>query len=301
MTVAVYVPLLLAVLLAVVSRRVARALSPASAASALLGAAALTAAGSTWGLALLAATLVNDLPPVTERLAVPLVGGDPVPAIVAAVAMGMLTVGACRLVVKTRTRQLTYRAVREICQHSTATELVVVSADEPQAFAVPGRIGRSGHILVTSGMLAALDQEERAVLLAHERAHLRDGHHWRRAVVEAAAAVNPLLRPTRDAVALLLERCADEAAADAVGSREAVARSVARAALAGAAARRGVPLAFERFAVTTRVAALQVAPPPRRPVIAAGVVLLGFATMLAAGDATLAFAEFLERVLPGGV
>jgi len=47
---------------------------------------------------------------------------------------------------------------------------------EPHAVAVPGRLGRRGHVLVTSGMLTALDDEERAVLLAHERAaHLRHG------------------------------------------------------------------------------------------------------------------------------
>jgi len=42
-------------------------------------------------------------------------------------------------------------------------------------------------------MLAAPAQDEREVLLAQERAHLRDGHHWQRAVVEARpVALDPL-------------------------------------------------------------------------------------------------------------
>jgi beta-lactamase regulating signal transducer with metallopeptidase domain len=113
---------------------------------------------------------------------------------------------------------------------------------------------------VAEAVERALDHDERAVLLAHERAHLSERHHWLRAVVDAAAAVNPLLRPARDTVAFLLERCADEAAADTVGSRTLAARSLARAALATTDATRGEALAFQRLAITTRVAALQVAP-----------------------------------------
>jgi len=113
--------------------------------------------------------------------------------------------------------------------------------------------------------------------------------------------VNPLLRPARDTVAFLLERCADEAAADTVGSRTLAARSLARAALATTDATRSEALAFQRLAITTRVAALQVAAPPPRPLIAAAVILIGILTALLAGDATIAFTELVERYLPGGV
>jgi predicted transcriptional regulator len=50
----------------------------------------------------------------------------------------------------------------------------------------------------------------------------------------AAAAVNPLLAPVREAVTYLVERWADEEAAEAVADRRLVARAVARAALATA-------------------------------------------------------------------
>jgi len=209
-------------------------------------------------------------------------------------------VGLYRLAVTVRSRRSTHRALRQLCDSSAAEELVVVAAREPHAVAVPDRPGRAGRILVTtSGMLAALTADERGVLLAHERAHLREGHSWQRAVVDAAAALNPLLRPAREAVAFLLERCADEAAATAVGSRALAARSLARAAFATTTAARAEALAFQQFAVTARVAALQAVPPPSRRLIAAGVVLVGVMTTLAAGDATVAFVAFVERLFPG--
>ena len=135
-------------------------------------------------------------------------------------------------------------------------------------------------------------------MLAHERAHLRRGHHWQQMVVDAAAAVNPLLRPVRATVAYLLERDADEAAADRVGSRDLAAQSLTRAALASTHSNGG-RLAFEQLAVTARVLALKQARTPRRRLVAAAVVLLGVSTTLAASDATLAFTRLVEQLLPG--
>jgi len=282
-------------------RPLARRLSPRTAAPALVLASALAAAATTWGLLLLAATLLQEAPPVTERASPrALALGEPVPNVVGVAAAAMLAVGLYRLAVTVRSRRSTHRALRQLCDSSAAEELVVVAAREPHAVAVPDRPGRAGRILVTtSGMLAALTADERGVLLAHERAHLREGHSWQRAVVDAAAALNPLLRPAREAVAFLLERCADEAAATAVGSRALAARSLARAAFATTAAARAEALAFQQFAVTARVAALQAVPPPSRRLIAAGVVLVGVMTTLAAGDATVAFVAFVERLFPG--
>ena len=301
MTISVYIPLLLSLVLAALSRPLARWLSPRTAAPALVIAAGLSAAASTWGLILLAATLLHQAPPVAERAATGThLPSEPVPGLIAAAPGAVLAVGAYRLTEVIKGRRATHRTLRGLCEPSEAAELVVIAASAPHAVAVPGRGGNHGRILVTSGMLAALDHDERAVLLAHERAHLRERHHWLRAVVDAAAAVNPLLRPARDTVAFLLERCADEAAADTVGSRTLAARSLVRAALATTDATRGEALAFQRLAITTRVAALQVAAPPPRPLIAAAVVLIGVLTTLLAGDATVAFVELVERFLPGG-
>lgn len=53
--------------------------------------------------------------------------------------------------------------------------------------------------------------------------------------------------------------------------------------------------------MTSRVAALQAAPPPSRRMLAGAVVLLGLVTTLAAGDATVAFVELVEWLLPSGM
>lgn len=298
MRISVYLPLLASLLLAAVARPLAGRLNPRTAAPALVVAAGLTATASTWALTLLAATLLRASPPVMERAGVRAVAvGEPVPDAIALGALLALGVGAYRLVEAWYRRRATLQALRGVCTDAGA-ELVVIAAAAPHAVAVPGRAWERGHILVTSGMLAALDDRERAVMLAHERAHLRRGHHWQQMVVDAAAAVNPLLRPVRATVAYLLERDADEAAADRVGSRDLAAQSLTRAALA-ASHPRGGRLAFEQLAVTARVLALKQARTPRRRLVAAAVVLLGVATTLAASDATLAFSRLVEQLLPG--
>ncbi len=298
MRISVYLPLLASLLLAAVARPLGGRLNPRTAAPALVVAAGLTATASTWALTLLAATLLRASPPVMERAGVRAVAvGEPVPDAIALGALLALGVGAYRLVEAWYRRRATLQALRGVCTDAGA-ELVVIAAAAPHAVAVPGRHWGRGHILVTSGMLAALDDRERAVMLAHERAHLRRGHHWQQMVVDAAAAVNPLLRPVRATVAYLLERDADEAAADRVGSRDLAAQSLTRAALA-ASHPRGGRLAFEQLAVTARVLALKQARTPRRRPVAAAVVLLGVATTLAASDATLAFSRLVEQLLPG--
>jgi energy-coupling factor transporter transmembrane protein EcfT len=299
-------PLLLSLLLAVLSRPVVHRLSPRTATPALVVAVALAALASTWGLLLLALTLVDDVPWLTH---IPLIraleGASPVPGVVADAAALVVILGLYRLGKVLRSHRLTNRAFRELCDTSSADELVVLADRAPHAVAVPGRWQRPGHIVVSSGMLSALDHDERLVLLAHERAHLRGRHHWHHVIVDAAAALNPLLSPTREAVIFLLERCADESAALAVGSRAVAARSLARAALASTATTTSTattgPLAFDRLNVTERVVALRAPAPPERTLVAVGVVLLGLCTTLAAGGATVSCAELFEHLLRGHV
>lgn len=301
MTVWVYLPLILSLVVAAASRPLASRLSPQTATPALVLASGLSALATTWGLLLLAGTLLREAPPLAERAAGQgIVLAEPAPGKVAVAAAAVLAVGAYRLGVLIRSRRSVHQRLRLLCDSSAAEELVVVAASEPHAVAVPGRRGSAGRILVTSGMLAALSVDERAALLAHERAHLRGRHSWQQAAVDAAAALNPLLVPARDSVAFLLERAADEAAAVAVGSRSVVARSLARAALAGSSSSRPATLAFERLAVTSRVAALHAPPAPRRPLVVSAVISVGLATTLAAGNATASFFHFFER-LPLGI
>lgn len=283
MRIDVYLPLLLSLLLASVSRPAARHLAPGQAARALTLAAVVTAGATTWTLALLALTLLGDAPQVVadareDGRALP----APVPEAVAVVALAVLAGVVLRVLRAARTARTTHRTLRRLCEgHPPGTELVVAASPRPQAFAVPGRPGR---IVVTSAMLAALCADERRVLLAHERAHLSHRHALLVGAVTLAAAANPLLVPVRRAVAYLVERWADEQAATAVGDRDITARALARAALV--AHRPGCALNFSDRAVTRRVAALQTAPTPRVPLLAAAILALGALPALGAADAT---------------
>lgn len=297
MTVSVYLPLAISLLLAAGSRLLARRLSPASAAASLVAASVLSAASSVWGLALLASTLLGQAPPVSERVAARGVRiAQPVPTVIAVMAALALLVGLTRAARVVSIRRAAGRDLRALCAASRGTgELVVAAVDTAQAFAVPGRPGR---ILVSRGMLRALNAVERRVLFAHERAHLRGHHHGQRAAAEVAAALNPLLGPARTAVAFLLERSADEHAAAVVGSRSITARSLGIAALAGGGPAPAGALAYQRLTVSDRVAALRAPPLPARPAVIVAVLVLGLATTAAAIDATVAFTRLLAVLLP---
>jgi hypothetical protein len=150
---------------------------------------------------------------------------------------------------------------RELDGHGSVSGVVILRGKEPVAFSAPGRGGR---IAISSGMLDALGPAERDSLLAHERAHLRLGHHRFLIAVTLAAALNPLLRPLCSAARFALERWADEAAAQQIGDRKVVATAVAKAALAGRA-EPGFALAATGGPVPRRVSALLAAPTRRLP------------------------------------
>ncbi|MEU6818152.1 M56 family metallopeptidase [Streptomyces sp. NPDC046860] len=109
--------------------------------------------------------------------------------------------------------------------------VAVLPDPEPYAYALPGRGGRRGRVVVSDGMLSRLAARERRALFAHERAHLAHRHQRFLLLVQLAARANPFLRPLRTAVSYTVERWADEEAAGVVGSRRTVARAIGRAAL----------------------------------------------------------------------
>ncbi|MEU7497967.1 M56 family metallopeptidase [Streptomyces griseofuscus] len=276
MTFTVYVPLLVTVVLAVLAPRAARRLPPRAAARSLACAATVTALGWLGSLALLSFTGLAQIPEVAEQghwSVAALRAADPVSLAVAilgalglAAATGSLAVAAVR-----GTRHLRW-ARREAAALPGDTELAVLDDLVPQAFALPGAPGR---IVVSRGILRCLGDDERAALLAHERAHLRGRHHLYLVLRRLTAAVTPLLRPLADAGGFVLERWADETAAAHVGSRTVVARAVGRAALAAAAAQDRPAPAATGGAVPQRVRALLGPPPPPRalPVVAGAALL----------------------------
>lgn len=102
--------------------------------------------------------------------------------------------------------------------------LFLLIDDRAAAYCLPG--GGRGTIVVSSGSLDRLEDDQVRLVLAHERAHLRQHHHLAKRVsatlVEAFGWV-PLFRLAAQQVPLLLEMAADDAAmrAQAHGREEA--------------------------------------------------------------------------------
>src|SRR5262249_33598084 len=113
-----------------------------------------------------------------------------------------------------------------------AGQVVVTEDEAADAYTLPGWPCR---IVITSGMLRALSEAERGVLLAHERAHAGWAHYLFTSVTRLAAAANPLLRPVAAEVGYTVERWADEHAARVTGDRPLTARAIAHAAIATSA------------------------------------------------------------------
>jgi Zn-dependent protease with chaperone function len=134
----------------------------------------------------------------------------------------------------------------------------IVATTAPFAFAAPGR---PGQIVISTGMLRALDADELRVLFAHENAHLEHRHDRFLSVTELATAAVPMLRPLFRQLQFATERWADEDAAQAVGDRELVAQAVARAALATFDHANKPALSLTGSGVPARIEALRAEPP----------------------------------------
>ena len=162
---------------------------------------------------------------------------SPVPVAVGAFAVVLLAASLGGLVlagVRTVSSLLKLRRLRAAAWSPDNGWYVIVPSPVPEAVTVPGF---PGAVLITSGMWDALSENERAVLLAHERCHL-DARHWIFQVLTRLAAVTlPLGGRLVASGDQALERWADEAAGSVVGDRRLVAQTVAKAALATTAQR----------------------------------------------------------------
>ncbi|MEU9619541.1 MULTISPECIES: M56 family metallopeptidase [unclassified Streptomyces] len=291
---AVWVPLLMPFVAVPAARRLADALSPVRAARLLASTGLGLALCSLLALALLVVPGATRFPAVSAlgELVRPLSDAVPAVAVPLAAAALALLAGCAAAVARAAHRHWAelHRSARPPAY--AADELTVLRDSRPDAYALPGRPGTPGRIVVTTGMLRALDAAERDALLAHERAHLSGRHHLFIAAAEMAALCHPALRSLRAPMGYALERCADEAAASAVGDRRIAARAIGRAALAARAAE-GTPQPRPRTAlaaaagpVPRRVAALlgRSSPRPRVGRAAAAALL---ACLVVSGAAAL--------------
>jgi Peptidase family M48 len=249
MDVAVYLPLLLPLCAAVGAWPLATRLPPAVATWLLTSAAVALAALSTAVLGILALTAVLRIPLIASLghlSAVVIRREDPASlsaALVAAAGLAAATLAAARAGWR-RARALVSAARQARCLPGPG-QVVVIPDGTADAYTVPGWPGR---IVITAGMLEALDPAERQVLLAHEGAHAQNHHYLFTSLSHFAAAANPLLRPVAAAVGYTVERWADESAARCCGDRQLTARAVGKAALASS--RTGGPRSRALAAVT---------------------------------------------------
>ncbi|MEU8075085.1 M56 family metallopeptidase [Catellatospora citrea] len=242
-------------LVSIAIRLTADRLPPGRAAHAVAWSAGATAAASIADLAVFTVKAVAQLPAVgalfgwsahtvyadTERVA-----WVPILSVV------LLTASVAAVSVKARRHRRVLAEARRFTD-GTATVLVLTD-DRPEAFAVPGRPGR---IVVTTGMREHLSATQLDAVIAHEQAHLAAGHHRLVAIADLAGVAHPALWWVARHVGFLVERAADEQAAQAVGSRRTVAHAIGRASLAATpAVRLGLHAAGRGGAVPQRVASL---------------------------------------------
>jgi Zn-dependent protease with chaperone function len=309
MGVFVFLPLVLPLSAWPIARLAQRRLHPRTATRLLTAVGIVLAVSSTLCLALIMVVGTAQLPgnPLPDgwsdpevREAVPY---DEVAGKVAIPALIVVTVAWARTLWRhSRIRRQAERALTGL----PSSQIAVLPDETPYAYALPSR--DRGRIVVSTGMLACLDTQEREALFAHERTHLTAHHHRFLLAAQLAARANPFLRPLKTAIAFSAERWADEAAAHTVGDRRLMARTVGKAALVS---RPAVTQSFAGFAapgpVPRRVQALLDPAPDTRtwpPAYTAVGLALWMAaagtaaSALSSANATVALVSVLHAATP---
>lgn len=120
---------------------------------------------------------------------------------------------------RARARMRTYHLqVVSIVARSRGDGVMWLDHPMPLAYSVAGR---PGFIVATEGLSSCLSRGERDAVLAHERAHLRGGHHHIVTACEVLASVFPivpLFAAAPSAVKTLVELSADQHAAQATSA-----------------------------------------------------------------------------------
>ena len=158
----------------------------------------------------------------SERSGTPLLVALAVATVLAGLIVLRLVVVLALLAVRTRRRRSHHRDLVDLldrAERSAALDalnpkavLRVLDGAQPFAYCVPGRAPR---VVLTDAALDTLGREELRAVLAHEQAHLDARHDLVREGFTALHRAFPVVvrsREARDAVALLLEMLADDAA-----------------------------------------------------------------------------------------
>ena len=128
-----------------------------------------------------------------------------------------LVVSVVHVAIATRRRRAHHRMVVDLVGKSQKSGLRVLDVAQPLAYCLPGVRSR---VVVSEGTLTTLQDKEIAAILSHERAHLRARHDLVLEMFTAVHAAFPrFVRSANalDAVRLLIELLADDAAVRAAG------------------------------------------------------------------------------------
>lgn len=143
-----------------------------------------------------------------------------------------LVIAVLQVAIATRRRRAHHRMVVDLVGKSQGHHLRILDVKQPLAYCLPGVRSR---VVVSEGTLKTLSDSEIAAILTHERAHLRARHDLVLEMFTAVHAAFPrFVRSGNalDAVRLLIEMLADDAAVRATGPT-----SLARALVACASGR----------------------------------------------------------------
>lgn len=128
-----------------------------------------------------------------------------------------LGVAVVQVAIATRRRRAHHRMVVDLVGKTQKSGLRIIDVDEPLAYCLPGVRSR---VVVSEGTLTTLADNEVAAILSHERAHLRARHDLVLEMFMAVHAAFPRFvrsASALDAVRLLIEMLADDAAVRAAG------------------------------------------------------------------------------------
>lgn len=208
----------------------------------------------------LRATGVEHAAEMCHRMFGPVAPGGPLVGWASAAGFVALTVAAHRARAAQRTGHRSVLVEGWLGVHETVdgVDVVTVPASEAFAYAVP--VG-PGQIVLSQGLVDALDPFELEAVVAHEQSHLRHRHDRFLLAAEVARRAYGWMPPVAASAAMLqlgLERWADEDAAGGPGRREVVRDALAKT----TATLLGPALAFSSTCtLVPRLHALDGAPP----------------------------------------
>jgi len=158
----------------------------------------------------------------------------------------------------TRRSRQAQRASLEVIGTRVADVAVVIPDDRPAVYCLPGRRRRDGRIVLSTGAIRRLTDDQLRMVVAHERAHLSQRHHGGvqfSTVLAAAFGFVPLYRHAAAEVPKLMEMAADDAALRHHGRRDqGLRRALARALVALATGTAAAPAGALAAAGTSTLA-----------------------------------------------